>query len=98
MTDIVNHPTIKAMEDEYEEACKAINDRKEEVVSQCLSDALVSLMAGDTATRDKLCAAAERAYDAADKAKVEAGLRIAERYGMSREAIEAKVASIKAMN
>lgn len=57
----------------------------------CLQKAMQALLAGDTALRDKLCANADRAYETANKAKLEAGLRISERYGMDRDEIERAV-------
>lgn len=70
---------------EFKDACRAIDQRADEAERQTLQGAFQSLLAGDTAKRDRLCGRHSDVGDARDKAKIEAWLRIGEKYGLSRE-------------
>lgn len=79
---------IDMMGGEFKAACAEIDRRADEAVQESLRSAFSALLDNDTAKRDRLCAKAERVDEVARKAKVEAWLRIGEKYGLDRDKAE----------
>lgn len=81
----LDYIALGMMKAEFDKACAAIDERLGEAQSDLLREAFQSLLRGDTARRDKLCAKDPVIVEAAQKAKVEAWLRIGEKHGLKRD-------------
>lgn len=82
---MINYVKLGMMMAEWRDACRAIDARASEAFRQSLQSGFQAILAGDALGRDRHCATAERVSEAQQRAKLEAGLRIGEKYGFDRD-------------
>jgi hypothetical protein len=96
---IVGEPTmtpiqagmLKAATEDYLARCAEVDALTDRLQSEALRNAWQALLRGDRAERDRICRAAMELPEKARAAKLEIGLRIGERIGVSREELERAV-------